>query len=399
MRISTGVAWMTLVAATVLVASPVRAERVDSVSWAQYQQRVDELESELKALKSRLNDGRGPAPTMHNASYVHGNSSTEVAGTTHGFHGESTSSVYSHDGGSCDSCCYDTCCRPCGFYAGAGVVFVKPHFQENIGFSRLVASGGIATSVQNSFDYDYDPSSRVWLGYVNEDGVGVRGTWWQYDHAAPQLVDFDPGFGTNLALIGTTGSLVDQVSLLTTDLDAGVARHELQFDVYDLEATKRIFAGMTEMTFSGGARYVSMRQRLRLDTIALNQTITGILFNDLAFDGVGPTFGMEMRRPVWHTGISLVGGARGSVLFGSRTQDYGAVTSTAAIGTFRREEQVMGIFEVMIGAEYAYITGNGSRLFARGTAEAQLWTGAGSATNGITDMGLIGFGGYFGIAR
>lgn len=399
MRISTGVAWMTLVAATVLVANPVRAERVDSVSWAQYQQRVDELESELKALKSRLNDGRGPAPTMQNASYAHGTTSTEVAGTAHGFHGESTSSVYSHDSGSCGSCCDDVCCRPHGLYAGGAVVWVKPHFQQNVGLGEtLLPVANVAIATQVPFDYDYDPSSRVWLGYVNEEGLGVRGSWWQYDHAAPQVSAIDSGPLSGLGAF--TADVFGATGLTTlTQGDAVLANHSLQLDVYDLEATKRIFAGKTALTFSGGARYVSLRQRYTASFLALNQALIGLVENDLAFDGIGPTVGLELVRPLGFSGFALYGATRGSILFGSYTQEFGTATAATFESLRRREEQAMGIFEAQIGAEYAYIMGNGARLFARGVVEAQYWTATGSASSNYTDMGLIGFGGYFGIAR
>ena len=33
-------------------------------------------------------------------------------------------------------------------------------------------------------DFDHDVSPRVWLGYVNDRGLGGRTRYWQYDHQA-----------------------------------------------------------------------------------------------------------------------------------------------------------------------------------------------------------------------
>ncbi len=47
----------------------------------------------------------------------------------------------------------------------------------------------VATGTLNlvPFSFDYDLTPRVWLGYFGENGMGVRASYWQYDHNADSL--------------------------------------------------------------------------------------------------------------------------------------------------------------------------------------------------------------------
>src|SRR5262249_18722485 len=83
-----------------------------------------------------------------------------------------------------DDCC-DCCCGPgssCGFYAGGGLVFVKPNWST---FTPIEVEnptiGGVFTSSHRGYDYDYDPTGRYFAGYTGCNGLGVRGSWWKFD--------------------------------------------------------------------------------------------------------------------------------------------------------------------------------------------------------------------------
>lgn len=375
-----------LAVATLTAVGQADAQNAHTTGWASYEQRVGELEAEIAALKARIDGEHG------------------VRHAAHGY--ESSAESYSAGGGGCSTCATSpcgvcsACCRPHGFYAGGALVWMKPHFEDNIAVHSLQAANNQSFTRAFPFDYDYDPASRVWLGYVNEAGLGVRGNYFQYDHSAPQIAIFNPAAG--FTMTASAGNLPQTIGAVNTQPNVGdtmVANQRLDLETVDLEATKRIYAGRTSLVFAGGARYAKMRQFYHVDGFNAAGTRTSLLDHNLAFDGVGPTVALDLHRPVGFGGLALFGSARGSILFGETNQTIVAASTTTSGLETRTEQEVLGIFEVRLGPEWAYTLADGSRFYTRGTVDAQLWQNAGSSTNDAADLGLIGFGFEIGLMR
>src|SRR5262245_43071239 len=89
-------------------------------------------------------------------------------------------------GGGCDECCDDRCCQPsccpCGWYAGAELIVMKPRWNDWEALKVQTSSGNDSITSSVPHDYDYDPSVRFYVGYAGCNGLGVRASWWEFDH-------------------------------------------------------------------------------------------------------------------------------------------------------------------------------------------------------------------------
>jgi len=389
MRMSIVTAFATLLA--VAMSLPARAgEPVSSEAWEAQQAQIKQLENELAALKSRLDSGSG----VKQAGYVEYDSAA-ATGTTSGF---SNATEVTGDCG-CNDC--DFGCHPSGFYAGGAAVWYRPFFEDNIGITRstIVGPGPSIVTESTSFYYDYEVTPRVWLGYVADGGLGMRGQYWQFDAQAKPIALQDGNAFTLLAVGANNAAGTLGIVQTSADGAAEVATHSLKLEIADLEVTKRIYGGYTTMVFSGGARYVQMEQDFRATGLAPNAQVIGLYQHRLTYEGVGPTVALDLRRPIGWSPLSLIGGARGSILFGSTDQlIVSELPGQIGVG-IREEEEVMSILETQFGLEWAYHIAANGRFFVSGVIEAQLWQNAGSASLDTGDLGLIGFGFNAGLAR
>lgn len=391
MRKSIVAAFATLLAVAVSTSASA-AEYVERSSWEAQQAQISQLEAELAALKSRLDAGVKPA------SYVEYNTSA-AAPTTSGFSSATEGCTSCGDGGACGCNDCDFGCHPCGVYAGGAAVWMKPHFQDNIAITRATALGPDLLAESTSFDYDYEATGRVWLGYVAQGGLGIRGQYWQFDAQAPTVALADTGPTSILSV--NANDAADTIGFTQTSGDGGafLANHSLKLEIADLEATKRIYGGATTLVFSGGARYAQTALEFRAFGLTPQGQLAGEFAHILSFEGVGPTVALDLRRPIGWSPVSLIGGARGSVLFGNTEQTIFSVTAGGAGLGLRREAQVLSMLETQVGLEWAYHLAANGRLFVAGVVEAQIWQNAGSASLDTGDIGLIGFGFTAGIAR
>ena len=229
---------------------------------------------------------------------------------------------------------YDACCHQhFGLYAGAALVIAKPHFEDEVDVGFDAAS------------YDYEVTPRVWMGYRNDCGAGIRARYWVFDHASNE--------------------------------PAAVAQAPFSLNVRtaDLEFTQVACVGPLVAEFFGGARYGKVEH--------LNNNGEG-----LDFEGIGPQVGVDLLIPT-RSCISLYGGTRAAVLFGSTK--YNANGSPG-------DADLMPVFELQLGAEYVRCLGGG--LFAiRSGVEAQVWpSGVDEPANGIATStrtdNSFGFLGY-----
>lgn len=391
MKMSIVAAFATLLAVAVSTTASA-AENVDRATWDAQQAQIKQLEAELSAIKSRLDTGVRPA-----AYTEYTTSTVAAANATSGFSNASAGCTSCGDAG-CGDC--DFGCHPFGFYGGAAAVWMKPHFEDNIALTNVFSTTGIVVRESVAFDYGYDVAPRIWLGYVADQGVGIRGQYWQFQQEAPQVVETVPASNVTIFAVASNlpGTILTQAGTFAPG-EVVTASHNLNLEIADLEATKRIYGGRTTLVFSGGARYAQMRQKYSVQGV-LGNNIRTALENDVAYDGIGPTLAMDLRRPLLNGGLALIGNARGSILFGTTTQRMESLDTTVGfIRGFHREEEVLSILETQWGLEWNYHLAANGRLFLAGTVEAQLWQGAGSSSLDSGDIGLIGFGLSAGLAR
>ncbi|MBX3414226.1 MAG: hypothetical protein KF708_16180 [Pirellulales bacterium] len=394
MKMSIVAALATLLA--IAISLPARAgESVTNSTWEAQQAQIQQLENELAALKARLDSTSGVKP----ASYVTYDAAAVTNSTsTSGFSTANEGCASCGNGGcGCGDC--DFGCHPSGFYAGGAAVWYRPFFEDNIAISRSTIVGPDLVTESTSFHYDYQATPRVWLGYVADGGLGIRGQYWQYDDQAKPVALGDANAQTILNVSANNAPNTIGFAQSTGDGNAMVANHSLKLEIADLEVTKRIYGGFTTMTFSGGARYVQMEQDFRVSNFLANGQLAGLFGHRLQYEGVGPTVALDLRRPIGWSPLSIIGGARGSILFGNTDQlIVTQLPGTVGVG-IRSEDEVMSILETQFGLEWAYHIAANGRFFVSGVIEAQLWQNAGSASLDTGDLGLIGFGFNAGLAR
>ncbi|MFO0872028.1 MAG: hypothetical protein U0935_24135 [Pirellulales bacterium] len=263
----------------------------------------------------------------------------------------------SQHGGGGDFC--DDCCDRCpGVIAGAELTFLKAH---NNALSLAIAPLGAGNIIPG---YDFEVAPRFWAGYEFAGGLGFRATYWGFDQ-----------------------SVTSNVLPITVGLEATTV---------DLELTQSGSFCKWDLTFSAGARYGRID-----DSLALSFGGPPISLSH-EFEGVGGTIAFGVRRPVGYRGLSLIGGLRASLLYGSTdaSVDLSGLNFPVTGVTLTNDQQVLEIYEMRMGGEWSRDLDNGARFYAQVLYEAQAWNIA-PILLGIGDS-QIGFSGVavnVGLAR
>ncbi len=247
---------------------------------------------------------------------------------------------------SCDSCpipsrriSTNSLCRS-RCYAGFELAVLKPYTSSiSGGLFPPFGPAGVLTP-----EYDYEAAPRVFLGRERRDGLGVRLTYFQFDH----LTDDVGAFG----------------------ITNGLEIHALDFDV----TSRTEFCG-SDITFLAGLRYGYLESNINVPT-----------FGSLQFqsDGVGPTIGAVVRRDLGRTAWDLVIGARGSLLLTD------AELSVPFIANAKASDSTMQIWEARIGARRVRQLKNGAELVTEFGFEAQNWQSGSIAGLLSPNFGLAG---------
>jgi len=297
--------------------------------------------------------------------------------------------------GNCRKKCRD--CSVGGWYSGYSAVFIKPHLKES--FQAFTIDGLSGTQNLLGFSFDYDYSSRVWLGYVGDDGLGMRVQYWHYDHSADALaLTADP-----TTVVGAQSITVIYPGVINSVAAGDVlsVSSGLQLQTLDLAGTQDISLGKFKGQVGGGLRYARLLQSSR-------STITGAVPQALnwqrEFEGVGPLASVDFVRPWRDGGLSFVGGFRAGLLFGTKTLSriqtiVPGVTPpevTTPTVLLNDVDEVTAGGELQMGLQWQHPTEAGD-LFIRSTYEGQLWTDAGAPT--LTFLGFEGFNLAVGFSR
>jgi hypothetical protein len=275
----------------------------------------------------------------------------------------------------CDCCCcWDPCCRSEGFYAGADLSFLQVHKSSGIGLGssdvNLVVPGVFGITVP-IFNGEIDPglkeTPRVWLGYQNADGAGIRARYWEFDHA----------FTAGISVVGIPLPLS--------------AFHSFDTLAADLELTDASRIGCNwDMTVSYGARYVeySEERGIGFDILPLS------LAARKEFQGVGPTGSIELRRQVYND-LGFFANFRASALYGDEDNTLALVVGPATVEFVGHQvNDVKYSFESQAGLELITPMGDGGYLFARAGVEAQFWGGFGVPLLAVIADESVGFVGF-----
>ncbi|MEX2286201.1 MAG: Lpg1974 family pore-forming outer membrane protein [Planctomycetaceae bacterium] len=314
------------------------------------------------------------------------------------------SQPYVTPGPACDSaCCETSCCTPCcepccesSCYGGVALVFIRPHFHEDVAF---ISDPPPDDNHVQSFDRDFEPSARVWLGHTGCDGSGVRATFWHFDHGAnPQSIVGTPANTPIFVQVIGAGTGIGR-NAFADDGEIFTAQHSLILQTFDLEATKQFGRCRSYGVAGLGLRYANMEQEFNARVFN-----AGVLDEQVIhrhdFEGIGPTVSFFVHQQFGQSNWGGYGSLRGSVLFGERNQSiYEVKNAGANIGQdFFQGDEVMTIGEIGLGIQYSRsIMDDRSLVFVRGGYEAQVWFDAGGPLSTTGDLGLEGLVLAFGI--
>lgn len=183
------------------------------------------------------------------------------------------------------------CCeRPTSnWYVGLDVPVLKPH-TGTLGFGY----GAAHPEVDITPSHDFEISPRIFLGWENADGLGLRARYRTFDADATEQFAFPANHPLAGVLAGT--------------------KTWLKADTIDIEATQRGCLGQMQFQVAGGVRYAKMETGVgAFGTAGAIPFDVGI---GMEFEGVGPTVAIDLRRPFGSRGFALVGGVRASWLYG-----------------------------------------------------------------------------------
>lgn len=317
-------------------------------------------------------------------------------------------------GGSGSGCgdvlCGDVVCGssigggPCSpgtcWYAGFEATFVKPHFSDNVAFT-VTDNVGTATSIaETDFDYDLEFTPRVFVGWNRGGNVGLRATWWQFDHSAQTAAGSPPESGLGELTPPPFGA-VDLSS--STPTDVFTANTALNAYTIDLEATKNSNFCDWQFGMGWGFRYAYVQQGYLATLADGNSDTLGRIDYRQSIEGFGPTVSIEAFRALGcQSGIFCK--ARGSVLFGDSKSSLVAgedLTLTTPFETTQTtaSDDLLTIGELQVGYRWyaAPVSCRAWQPFCSVAMEGQVWDGAGNATSQDGALGFFGFNSAVGI--
>lgn len=261
------------------------------------------------------------------------------------------------------------------FRGGVGFYFIRPQWNSNTSYGRFtVDAAGNAANTQQSFNYDFTFSPKVWAGVVNKQGLGVRAKYWHFDQGMSQstssvgdIFTASP-LGINLPSLGAAGA----PTVMNFD-------SQLKLYAVDFDFTKDIPIGNLTLLYWGGFRYAHIAQNYSV--VETGGGAVNTLTSGQNRNGFGPTVGLEDRYKVGDTGLSLYGNFRGSVLCGNGKQNVTRVAPGLA-GNLTASESLnnlLPIAELEVGSEYAFDVGR-ARMFVNVALVCQAWFGAGNSS-------------------
>jgi hypothetical protein len=319
-------------------------------------------------------------------------------------------------------------------FASAGVYYLEPHLESNPGFIFLHRQGtGAATrsfSGIAGLGSEENMAPQVTIGFISDCGWGLRSHWWHFDQASQVLNAFNTDATLNTIiqtppLVGISGfsspgTVARAFRVFNDRMSFG---SHLDLHVWDSEVTRAFHWAGWELGVSGGVRYGYISQNYQALRVNGGSGVSGTsrvaVTSDLDLvqtghnlNGVGPTFALEVRRPLWDTGFALYATGRSSVLFGrGRTRSFQAtvqnyritpargpvqtVNTTRTSGSTLGHDDVLPVEDLEVGIAWSRVVGpmrlvGPVRLLFQTGLVSQGWFDAGNGTSDKGDLSFFG---------
>lgn len=249
-----------------------------------------------------------------------------------------------------------------GLYSGVDLLFLSPKV-SNQGVNRVFYYGDTptVTNEDGSIGSDLEFAQRVYIGYEGAGGGGVQFRWFTFDNDVDYVGSVENG-----TVISLAGSL------------------NLDVDAIDVEMTQSGDFRNWQWQGSGGVRWgrVSAREN------AINfEDVPDFVWagsTGVEFEGAGPTFALQGKRPFLYDGLSIFGRGRTALLFGD-TDIWSAFDSG---GRYTLDNDFVQVWEWQLGAELE-CQFDAFDLVSAIFWEAQRWD---SDSDFLGDLGFHGFG-------
>ena len=246
---------------------------------------------------------------------------------------EASPASYADENG-CDLGCDDDCDPGCGrsFIADIEATFFRYHRSPGV---------QVGDDADQFAEFDHELAPRITLGIVNDEGLGGRIRWWDYNEDAT----------------APAGGFVS-VDTYTIDLEV--------FQNIQLNSCASV-------EFSGGVRYVDFTEMVGIGFISFN-----------AFDGLGGVVGAKVRLESRFG--TLYGGARFALIGDDKVFD------DVDPGIDTHLDVITSMTEIGTGVEFNRCLSSGATLTGRAGFEWQIWE---NFVEG-KDVGNDQFGDFFG---
>ncbi len=289
----------------------------------------------------------------------------------------------------------------------AGFYGFRPQFNNNPAHFLTRNAGGVPQDTRViGFDNNFEYGPQVHLGYVDMSGLGVQARYWSFDQSTQaNFSSTQPDAATTFTISSAAPLGVGFASGTTLGLPNNfLFVSNLRLNVVDVEAAQEIEFGPWLLTLGGGLRYAHLGQGYDATQIRTTGTSGGLtyladtstLISRTDFDGIGPLIGLESRRRLGDSPLSLFGMARGTVLFGDTNQaasvntftqtkvGAGPITTVSTTRTASNStNDLLPTAEAEVGLEFDHILGR-VRLFVQTSLVGQAWLGGGNASKAGT---------------
>lgn len=275
-------------------------------------------------------------------------------------------------------------------YAGAAAVFAKPHLKEAFQYTQINGATGQQTLVP--FEYDYEASTRGWVGYRSSNGTGVRADFWGFD--ADGRTSSNTADGINVYGAHAVNVIFPANIFAQNPGETLVNSDSLKTEIYSYYFTYDTCVQGINVSGGLGLRHARLRQSL--SSVVLDGTGNPIrnLDWERRFNGVGPAVSFDAKRRIGCSRLSFVTQGAGSFLFGEKDLErrvIGDQSPQPAVPflALNGSDEVVGIGELGFGVEWCHRCRRGQQISIRGLYEGQLWAEAGAPT-----LGFLGFEGF-----
>lgn len=276
-----------------------------------------------------------------------------------------------------------SCCGSPGITGGYDFLALSPHFSNGISYQTrvIVASDSVVNT--HGYPTDYNMAPRFWLGYQGDNGMGMRLRYSQYDQQLTnQTIDSIDATRTIFfdGLSATNGQIMS--------FGTGMELH-----VLDVDVTKDFEAWHGQLTVGAGVRYADLQYGY---AARVTDNIGGLQFlsnGENTFEGTGPSAFVDFNTPIRQSRLSVIGGLRGSVLFGRGTDIdvvQRVIAPAALNASIERANRSTGVVDASLGLQYDRGITGGVDGFIRCTWEGQLWMDVGSPVQSGGDMSMQG---------